>query len=94
MSTVADLPKVELHLHLEGAAPPDFVRRLAVEKGVALDGVFDPQGDYAWQDFASFLVTYHKACSVLDGPEAFRRLTEAVLEKSASVVPAADRGGA
>ncbi|MEM8788526.1 MAG: adenosine deaminase [Pseudomonadota bacterium] len=82
--SVEDLPKVELHLHLEGAAPPDFIRTLAAEQGLALDGVFNPDGSYAWEDFAAFLKTYHAACAVLRGPEEFRRLTEAVLEKSAS----------
>ncbi len=78
------LPKLELHLHLEGGAPPEFIRMLASEKGLSLDGVFDENGAYAWSNFAEFLVTYHKACSVLTGPEEFRRLTEAVLAKSAS----------
>lgn len=81
---VENLPKVELHLHLEGAAPPAFIRDLAAEKGMALDGVFDAQGAYVWSNFAEFLETYHKACTVLDGPDAFRRLTEAVLAKSAA----------
>ncbi len=32
--TLSSLPKVELHLHLEGAAPPAFIRGLAqAEKG-------------------------------------------------------------
>ena len=30
--TIAQLAKVELHLHLEGAAPPEFIRQLAHEK--------------------------------------------------------------
>ena len=34
-------PKVELHLHLEGAMPPEFTRRLADEKNISLSGVFD-----------------------------------------------------
>ena len=29
------LPKVELHLHIEGAAPPAFIRGLAKEKSVS-----------------------------------------------------------
>ncbi len=84
MSDVESLPKVELHLHLEGAAPPEFIRTLAAEKNIELNGVFDAQGAYAWTNFAAFLETYHKACEVLDDPEAFRRLTEAVLAKSAA----------
>jgi adenosine deaminase len=76
------LPKAELHLHLEGAAPPAFIRGLAVEKGVDLSRVFDAAGHYAWHDFAAFLATYEAACSVLQSPEDFRRLTEAVLRAS------------
>jgi adenosine deaminase len=78
------LPKVELHLHLEGAAPPAFIRTLAAEKGVALPGVFDARGGYAWADFAGFLRTYEAACSVLTTPEDYARLTAAVLAKSAA----------
>lgn len=76
------IPKVELHLHLEGAAPPGFIRALAAEQGVSLDGVFNEDGSYAWTNFAEFLETYDKACSVLRGPTEFKRLVEAVLAKS------------
>jgi len=80
----AALPKVELHLHLEGAAPPDFIRTLAAEKRIDLTGVFDDAGAYAWTDFAHFLRTYEAACAVLQGPGDFRRLVEAVLARSAA----------
>ena len=78
------IPKVELHLHLEGAAPPAFIRGLAQEKGVNLDGVFNEDGTYRFEDFVGFLRTYEAATAVLTGPEEFRRLTEAVLEQSAA----------
>lgn len=78
------LPKVELHLHLEGAAPPAFIRTLAGEKGVDLSGVFTPDGGYRWSDFAAFLATYEAACSVLATPDDFRRLVMAVLQASAA----------
>ncbi len=77
------VPKVELHLHLEGAAPPDFIRGLAAEKGMDIAGAFDGAGGYRWGDFAEFLATYELACSVLREPEDFRRLVEAVLARSA-----------
>jgi len=76
------LPKVELHLHLEGAAPPDFIRGLAAEKGLDLSRIFDDAGHYRWADFAQFLATYEAACSVLQSPDDFRRLTAAVLSAS------------
>ncbi|WP_435229921.1 adenosine deaminase [Pseudopelagicola sp. nBUS_20] len=80
---VADLPKVELHLHLEGAAPPKFIRRLAKEKSVDLSRIFDDGGNYAFENFAHFLQVYEAATSVLRTPQDFARLTQAVLEESA-----------
>ncbi|UWQ20346.1 adenosine deaminase [Jannaschia sp. W003] len=78
------IPKTELHLHLEGAAPPAFIRGLASEQGTRLDALFDERGDYRFEDFRQFLRTYEGATSVLRGPEEFARLTRAVLEESAS----------
>lgn len=81
--SVADLPKIELHLHHEGAAPPAFIRQLAHEKRVDLSGIFKPDGSYDFRDFAHFLSVYEAACEVLKTPEDFRRLTLAILEESA-----------
>lgn len=81
--SVADLPKVELHLHHEGAAPPAFVRQLAAEKKVDISKVFNAQGGYAFRDFVHFLSVYEAATSVLKTPEDYARLTRAVLEESA-----------
>ncbi|MDD9707439.1 adenosine deaminase [Seohaeicola sp. SP36] len=78
------LPKIELHLHLEGAAPPDLIRRLAREKSVDIAGVFDEQGHYTFDDFPHFLQVYEAATSVLKRPEDYARLTTAVLEESAA----------
>ena len=76
-------PKIELHLHLEGAAPPAFVRALAAEKGVDLSGIFDARGDYAYRDFPDFLRVYEAATSVLTSPRDYARLTTEVLERCA-----------
>ena len=62
------IPKVELHLHLEGAAPPEFIRRLAGEKHQNIEGVFDERGGYAFRDFAHFLKVYEAATSILRAP--------------------------
>jgi len=78
------MPKVELHLHLEGGAPPAFIRGLAQEKSIDLSGIFDEQGSYAYTDFVDFLRVYEAACTTLQSPEDFRRLTLAVLEESAA----------
>lgn len=79
-----ELPKVELHLHLEGAAPPAFIRDLAKEKNEDLSGIFDERGAYKYKDFWDFLRVYEAATSVLTTPDDYRRLTLAVLEESAA----------
>ena len=76
--------KVELHLHLEGAAPPAFIRGLAKEKGTDLTGIFDEKGAYKYKDFWDFLRVYEAATSVLTSPEDYQRLTRAVLEECAA----------
>ena len=77
------LPKVELHLHLEGAAPPALIRAMAQERRLDIGGIFAEDGGYAFTDFADFLRVYDAACLVLQRPEDFSRLTEAVLEARA-----------
>lgn len=78
------LPKIELHLHLEGAAPPAFIRGLAQEKSINLEGIFDENGDYCYRDFPDFLRVYEAATSVLTTPQDYARLTTAVLEQCAA----------
>jgi adenosine deaminase len=77
------IPKVELHLHLEGAAPPSFIRAKAQQKSVDLSRIFDAAGQYAYRDFPHFLQVYEAACTVLTSPQDFHDLTLAVLETSA-----------
>lgn len=76
-------PKLELHLHLEGAAPPAFIRGLSQEKHIDISGIFDERGDYSYTDFWHFLKVYEAATSVLVTPADYRRLTLAVLEECA-----------
>ncbi len=83
IETARALPKVELHLHLEGAAPPEFIRELGAEKGLSLAGVFDPDGRYAFRDFGHFLQVYEAATQALRSPDDFGRLVSAVLAQSA-----------
>ncbi|MBO9474155.1 adenosine deaminase [Shimia sp. R10_1] len=82
--TVADLKKIELHIHHEGAAPPAFIKQLAHEKKMDLSKVFAEDGGYAFENFVHFLSVYEAATSVLTGPEEFARLTAAWLEQSAA----------
>ena len=78
-----DLKKIELHLHLEGAAPPAFIRGLAAEKNADLPPIFDAQGHYAYRDFDDFLRVYEAATSVITTPQDYARLLREVLQNAA-----------
>jgi adenosine deaminase len=83
-AALAARPKLELHLHLEGAGPPDFIRAQAKRKKTDLSRIFDDRGAYAYRDFTDFLRIYEAACTVLTTPQDFHDLTLAVLEQSAA----------
>src|SRR3954454_12417727 len=79
-----NIPKVELHVHLEGTATPDLVRRIAERNGLELpDGVFATPDRFAYRDFLDFLDTYDKAASVIRTAEDYRDITYEYLVKCA-----------
>jgi adenosine deaminase len=70
------IPKAELHVHLEGTAPPALIRRLAQRNGMEVpEGVFKSDEEFAWTDFLHFLRTYDLAASVIRTPEDYRDVT-------------------
>ncbi|HEX2409981.1 MAG TPA: adenosine deaminase [Solirubrobacteraceae bacterium] len=70
------VPKAELHVHLEGTAPPELVRRLAKRNGLPVpEGVFAGEETFAWSDFLHFLRTYDLAASVIRTAEDYRDVT-------------------
>ena len=73
MSDFANLPKLELHLHLEGAAPPAFIRGLAQRKGVDCRDIRRPTARINTPDFVDFLRVYEAACSCPDHPAGLSR---------------------
>lgn len=74
---VAAVPKAELHVHLEGTATPDLVRRLAARNGVALpeERLFNPDGTFAWNDFLHFLESYDLAAAAIRTGADYRDVT-------------------
>jgi adenosine deaminase len=67
------LTKAELHVHLEGTAPPDLVQRMAARNGVPLpDGLLGEDGRFRYTDFLDFLRTYDLAASVIRTGEDYR----------------------
>src|SRR3954470_9894083 len=70
------LPLAELHVHLEGTAPPELIRRLAARNGTTVpEGVFASDDRFAWVDFLDFLRTYDRAASVIQTAEDYRDVT-------------------
>lgn len=60
-SFIAELPKAELHVHIEGTLEPSMVRRLAkrnnMELPPALQALEREEG-YSFHDLTSFLAVY------------------------------------
>ncbi|MEM9743071.1 MAG: adenosine deaminase [Pseudomonadota bacterium] len=83
---VAGLPKVELHVHLEGTLEPEQLFEFARRNGVTLP--FEtPEAvvaAYDFHDLPSFLTIYYKGMEVLHSEQDFYDLTMAYLEKAAA----------
>ncbi len=59
---IKNIPKVELHSHLEGTISPPLVRRIAKRNSITLkDGLFTDEDKFAWEDFVGFLNAYDEA---------------------------------
>jgi adenosine deaminase len=79
------LPKAELHVHLEGTATPDLVRRIADRHGLEIpEGLFAAPDRFAWRDFLDFLNTYNLVCSVIRTGEDYRDITYEYLASCAA----------
>lgn len=73
------MKKIELHLHLEGAAPPAFIKGLAAKKHQDVSGIFDARGNYSYRDFRHFLGVYETVTSLLTTPQDYANLLSEVL---------------
>jgi adenosine deaminase len=79
------IPKAELHVHLEGTAPPALIRRLAERNGMTVpEGVFKTEDEFEWTDFLHFLRTYDLAASVIRTPQDYRDVTYEYLSACAA----------
>ena len=74
------LPKAELHVHLEGTAPPELVSHIAARNGVELpERLLGTDGRFRYTDFLDFLRTYDLAASVMRTGEDYRDITYSYL---------------
>ncbi len=80
------LPKAELHVHIEGTLEPEQLFVMAGRNNVTLDfpTVEELRAAYQFTDLQSFLDIYYQAADVLLTDEDFYDLTWAYLEKAAA----------
>ncbi|WP_421211188.1 adenosine deaminase [Aeromonas enteropelogenes] len=83
---IADLPKLELHLHIEGTLEPELMFELAGRNGVPLPwpDVASLRAAYDFDCLQSFLDLYYRGASVLVTEQDFFDLTWAYLEHCAT----------
>lgn len=83
---IENLPKAELHVHLEGTLEPDLSFALARKNGVQLEYRTEEEllKAYDFHDLPSFLRIYYKAMNVLRDEEDFFELAWRYLAKAAS----------
>jgi len=73
------LPKAELHLHLEGAIEPETLQELA--PALSIDEI---RGRYEYSNFLGFLQSFAWVTGHLQAPEHYALITRRMLERLAS----------
>jgi adenine deaminase len=83
---IHELPKCELHVHIEGTLEPELKFRLASRNGIALPyrNVAEMKASYVFHDLPSFLALYYGGMDVLLTEQDFYDLTTAYLSKAHS----------
>ncbi|HEX4120440.1 MAG TPA: adenosine deaminase [Verrucomicrobiae bacterium] len=83
---IEGMPKVELHLHIEGTLEPELMFELAKRNGVALPykSVDEVRAAYTFANLQEFLDLYYRGMSVLLTERDFYDLTAAYLKKMAA----------
>jgi len=83
-SLIKKLPKVELHLHIEGSLEPDMVFALATKNGVSLpfENVEALRAAYSFAHLQSFLDIYYAGTHVLIRESDFYDMTYAYMKRA------------
>jgi adenosine deaminase len=79
-----EMPKAELHIHIEGSLEPELIFAMARRNGVALPyaSVEELRRAYAFTNLQSFLDIYYAGASVLITEQDFFDMAWAYLEKA------------
>ena len=74
---IEQMPKAELHVHLEGSVYPETLLDLGRKNGLPLPfkNVAEARDWFQFRDFAHFMETYAAICSVLQDEEDYERIT-------------------
>ena len=82
--TLKQMPKAELHMHIEGSLEPELIFALAERNQVKLNyaSVEDLRRAYAFTDLQSFLDIYYAGASVLLKEQDFYDMTWAYLQRA------------
>lgn len=87
------LPKVDLHVHLEGTLTPQMVKHLSEINGIAIkDGLITADGQsYHWEDdgtarggLIAFVTAYDDACAVMKTAQDYTDITYDYLARVAA----------
>lgn len=81
---IADLPKAELHLHIEGSLEPELMFALAQRNKVAIPfaSVEEVRAAYDFSNLQDFLDIYYQGMGVLIEEQDFYDLTMAYLQRA------------
>lgn len=81
---IKNLPKAELHLHIEGTLEPEMMFELAQRNNIDLpyESVSQVKEAYNFDNLESFLDIYYQGSQVLQKEQDFYDLTWAYLEKA------------
>ena len=84
MDWLRQLPKAELHLHIEGSLEPEMLFAFAARNGVDLpfDTVEAVRAAYRFQRLDDFLAIYYQGMAVLQTRDDFRELTFAYMQRA------------
>lgn len=80
------MPKAELHIHIEGSLEPELIFELAQKNGVALRyaSVEELRAAYSFTDLQSFLDLYYAGASVLRDESDFYAMAMAYFRRAAA----------
>ncbi|MFT8373232.1 MAG: adenosine deaminase [Liquorilactobacillus satsumensis] len=86
LAFIKELPKAELHVHIEGTLEPELKIKLAQRNGVELPQktIAQIKASYQFNDLASFLAVYYSGMSVLQKEEDFYELAKEYLQRASA----------